>query len=289
MPTAPDHSYEILGVRIDALSMDAAATRIVARAADTKQPAAYVVKPYVEFLDAAHLDTRSRHLLNDSWLSLPDGVSTQWAATYLYGGRPSWLRVMGLGSSIIFRPRAVTTLVPEKFGGTRFTWKLLEAAAANNLCVYLVGSPHGGDIGLAAAAIQKRLPNLAVVGSWPGQLDGLQGPELLKALRSQPLERDLVADLTAKHPDIILVGMGFPLQEELMAKLAGQVSHGVFIGEGGTFDYDSFGGRRRKAPAAMQRMGLEWLWRLLQQPKRIRRQLAIPRFVWAVYRASKRS
>jgi len=289
MPTAPNRKYEILGVRIDALTMDAAAAQIVARAANTKQPPSYVVKPYVEFLDSAHLDAPTRKLLNNSWLSLPDGVSIQWATAYLYGGRASWLRVMGLGSSIIFRPQAVTSLVPEKFGGTRFTWKLLEAAADKDLRIYLIGSPIGGDISLTAAAIQKRLPNLAVTGSWPGQLDGLKGARLLKALRDRPVERDLVADLKAKRPDIILVGMGFPLQEELMAKLAAQLPHGVLVGEGGTFDYDSFGGRRRKAPGVIQDIGLEWLWRLLQEPQRIRRQLAIPRFVWAVYRASKRS
>jgi len=289
MTTAPNHTYEILGVRIDALTMRAAAEQIVARAAQTKQPASYVVKPYVEFLDSANLDAHTRKLLNDSWLSLPDGVSIQWAATYLYGGRPSWWRVMGLGSSILVQPQAVTSLVPEKFGGTRFTWKLLEAAANKELGVYLVGSPRGGNISLTAAAIHQRLPKLKIVGSWPGELAGLKGTRLLAALRKQPLEHDLVADLKAKRPDIILVGMGFPLQEELMAKLAAQLPHGVLVGEGGTFDYDSFGGHRRKAPAAIQNLGLEWLWRLLQEPKRLRRQLAIPRFVWTVYRTSKRS
>lgn len=289
MATTHNDHYQILGVRIDALTLEAAAERIVARAGDTKQAASYVVKPYVEFLDPAHLNPHTRNLLNNSWLSLPDGVSTQWAAAYLYGGKPSWWRVMGLGSSIIFRPRAVTALVPEKFGGTRFTWRLLEAAATHNLRVYLVGSPRDGDIGHTAAAIQNHLPSLQVVGTWPGQLDGLHGAELLKALPEREVERDLAADLKAKRPDIILVGMGFPLQEELMAKLTPQLSHGVLIGEGGTFDYDSFGGRRRKAPAAIQNIGLEWLWRLLQEPKRTGRQLAIPRFVWTVYRASKRS
>jgi N-acetylglucosaminyldiphosphoundecaprenol N-acetyl-beta-D-mannosaminyltransferase len=283
----PNQHYDILGVRVDALTMAEAAARITDRAADTRQPAAYVVKPYVEFLDSAHPDTHLRQLLNASWLSLPDGVSTQWAAAYLYDGRPSWWRVMALGAGIIFRPRAVTTRIPERFGGTRFTWTLLEAAASRGLSVYLVGSPQGGDISATAAAIHDRLPKLVIVGSWAGQLDGLSGPALLEALRRRPVERDLAADLKAKRPDIILVGMGFPMQEELMAKLAGRLPHGVLIGEGGTFDYNSFGGYRRKAPGVVQAIGLEWLWRLFLEPKRIRRQLAIPRFVWTVYRASK--
>lgn len=286
-PSQPQH-YEILGVRVDALTMPEAATRIVDRAGDARQPAVYVVKPYVEFLAAAHTDTHLRQLLNASWMSLPDGVSNQWAAAYLYGGQAGWRRAIALGAGIVLRPQTLTAQVPERFGGTRFTWTLLEAAAKRELSVYLVGSPQGRDITMTAAAIRKRLPNLTIVGSWPGSLDGLSGGALLKALRLQPIEHALVADLKAKRPNIILVGMGFPLQEELMAKLAPQLHHGVLIGEGGTFDYDSFGGRRRKAPQAVQTIGLEWLWRLLLEPTRIRRQLAIPRFMRSVYRASKK-
>ena len=288
MSTSKPSHYEILGVRIDALTQDTAADRIVARAADSKQPACYVVKPYVEFLDPTHLNSHTRKLLNNSWLSLPDGVSTQWATAYLYGGQPSGRRALGLGVGIVLRPRAVSAQVPEKFGGTRFTWKLLEAAVHHNLKVYLVGSPQGGDISVTIAAIQERLPELAIVGSWPGRLDGLEGAQLLAALPQRPIEQEMVTDLQAKRPDIILVGMGFPLQEELMAKIAPQLDHGVLIGEGGTFDYDSFGGRRRKAPPALQTVGLEWLWRLAQEPQRLRRQLAIPRFMWTVYRTNKK-
>jgi N-acetylglucosaminyldiphosphoundecaprenol N-acetyl-beta-D-mannosaminyltransferase len=126
-----------------------------------------------------------------------------------------------------------------------------------------------------------------VVGSWPGVLEGMQGAALRAALPHEPVEAELVTDLHATRPDLILVGMGFPLQEELMAKLAPQLSHGVLIGEGGTFDYDSFGGVRTRAPRWVQTIGLEWLWRLATEPSRWRRQLAIPRFIWTVYRSSK--
>jgi len=83
--------------------------------------------------------------------------------------------------------------------------------------------------------------------------------------------------------DLVLVGMGFPLQEHVCARLAARLGHGLLIGEGGTFDYDSFGGRRRKAPSAFSRIGLEWLWRLAQEPWRLKRQLAIPRFIYRIW------
>jgi N-acetylglucosaminyldiphosphoundecaprenol N-acetyl-beta-D-mannosaminyltransferase len=222
-------------------------------------------------------------------LSLPDGVSTQWAAAYLYGGRRSWWRSLGLLSGIVLRPAALRRQIPERFGGTVFAWQLLEAAATKKLRIYLIGSPSHSKIETAAQVISGRLPALKMVGTWPGRLGGKSGSALRQALEASPVEADLVADLRAKRPDIILVGMGFPLQEELMAKLTPQLKHGVLIGEGGTFDYDSFGGGRRKAPPAMQRAGLEWLWRLVQEPARWHRQLAIPRFTVKVYRSGRQS
>lgn len=277
-------SIEILGVRIDALKMAPAIQLITERGADRQAPAVYVTKPYVEFLAQAHKNHSLIELLNAAWLSLPDAVSLQWAAAYLAGPR-HWWRIVTLGASIVFKPSIVRDQIPEKFAGANFTWKLLEACGDKGLRVYLIGSPHKSDISVTARTIKEKLPSLNLVGMWPGRLKGLSGKALSKALTAQPVEDALVADLLTKQPDIVLVGMGFPLQEQLMAKLAPQLKHGVLIGEGGTFDYDSFGGARRRAPVSAQNLGLEWLWRLLLEPKRLARQLAIPRFIWAVYRS----
>jgi N-acetylglucosaminyldiphosphoundecaprenol N-acetyl-beta-D-mannosaminyltransferase len=81
--------------------------------------------------------------------------------------------------------------------------------------------------------------------------------------------------------------MGFPAQERLMSALTARLQRGVFIGEGGSFDYRELGGHAQRAPAWMQRSGLEWFWRLLREPRRWRRQLAIPRFIWAVHRETR--
>jgi N-acetylglucosaminyldiphosphoundecaprenol N-acetyl-beta-D-mannosaminyltransferase len=78
--------------------------------------------------------------------------------------------------------------------------------------------------------------------------------------------------------------MGFPVQERVCTYLSEHSSHGVFIGEGGTFDYERFGGQRPKAPSWIQRIGLEWLWRLVLEPRRLGRQLAIPRFIYRIWR-----
>lgn len=282
----PNH-YDILGVRVDALDMATAIQKITV-AAQAAEPARYLIKPYVEFLHQAGRNPEVAAVLNGAWLSLPDGVSTQWAAAYLYGGRRGIWRLLRLLTAIVVRPTDIREQIPEKFGGTVFTWRLLEAASRNHLSIYLVSSPNSGDISNAVAAIKERLPELTVAGTWPGRLDGKSGSALLAALSHEPVEQELLADLKRKRPDLILVGMGFPLQEAVIAKLAPQLQHGVLVGEGGTFDYDSFGGNRRKAPEFLQRIGLEWLWRLILEPSRLRRQLAVPSFVWAVYRAGRK-
>ena len=73
-----------------------------------------------------------------------------------------------------------------------------------------------------------------------------------------------------------------------MARLVRRLDHGVLIGAGGSFDFREMGGAIRRAPAPVRRAGLDWLWRLLREPWRLRRQLAIPQFVLRVQREVRR-
>jgi N-acetylglucosaminyldiphosphoundecaprenol N-acetyl-beta-D-mannosaminyltransferase len=263
----------ILGVPVDALTIAEAVDRVAARAADRSMPACYVTKPYVEFLDRAAVDAEVHELLLGAEWSLPDGVALQWAAAYL-AGPPRLSRLLGLLAAIVVRPRAVDSVLPERFAGVGFTLPLLERCAREGLRVHLAGSPKAQSIEATARHLRERLPGLAITGTSPGRLDAAG-------------EEALAARLRAERPDVVLVGMGFPRQERLMARLATRLDHGVLVGEGGTFDYTEFGGSTRRAPRALRRAGLEWLWRLGLEPSRWRRQLAIPRFVVRVWRASR--
>src|SRR4051812_24429859 len=196
--------YRILGGRVDALTMDEAAAMITERAGDPQQPACYVAKPYVEFLDRGARDPHVRELLDRAWLSLPDAVSAQWATAYL-AGRPGLGRVIKLGASIIFHPSAITHPIPEKFGGTTFAMKLLETAQQRKLRVYLIGSPNHSDISTTARVIKERFPKLTIAGMWPGRLGGKGGEALRRALKDEPVEQGLVKDLQRQKPDLVLV------------------------------------------------------------------------------------
>lgn len=271
---------DILGVSVDVLYLSEAIKHICDYAADKSKPAGYVVKPYVEFLDRAARDPQLTGLLNGAELSIADGVAVLWAAHYLYAGPRTALRFFKTLSHIILAPTELNWPIPERAAGTNFTWPLLHAAAAAHLRVYLIGKESAADIEHVAQVITKAIPEIVIAGT-------LSGRDQFSP-RGQVSEEWLVQTATrleASKPDLVLVGLGFPLQEKVCATLAASQDHGLFIGEGGTFDYESFGGTRRKAPAAMQRIGLEWLWRLMKEPSRIIRQLAIPRFIRKIWKS----
>lgn len=269
----------ILGVEIDALTIAAAISHLTDVAADPASKARYVVKPYVEFLDRAAASAQLRDLLNGAYLTLPDGVAAIWAAHYLYAGPHGVWRFWQTLSQIALQPSALNWPLPEKIAGINFTLPLLETAAHMKLSVFLMGQNNAEAIAHTAATLKQKIPGLVICGTRSGRDELSQSGSVSEGWIVQA-----ATEIAALKPDIILVGMGFPLQEQVIAKLCETVPHGIFIGEGGTFDYEVFGGTRPKAPARVQRLGLEWLWRLLLEPKRLKRQLAVPRFIWRIWR-----
>ncbi len=271
---------DLLSVSIDVISLNEAINYICTYAVDRTKPAGYVVKPYVEFLDQASSSTEVTNLLNNAELSIADGVAVLWAAHYLYAGPRTLPRLITTLAQIIAAPAELQWPVPQRAAGISFTWPLLRSAAANNLRVYLIGKETAAEIELVATTIIREIPSIIITGTSSGR----DSASPHGTVSSEWITRT-ATNLNSAAADLILVGMGFPLQERVCSQLAAKLSHGLLIGEGGTFDYDSFGGQRRKAPAAVQRMGLEWLWRLGLEPHRIIRQLAIPRFIYKIWQS----
>ncbi|MBW4061943.1 WecB/TagA/CpsF family glycosyltransferase [Candidatus Saccharibacteria bacterium] len=276
--------YEVLNVEIDALTIAEANHLITDHAANPTSAAWYVTKPYSEFIDGVITSPARKAYLDQANLCLPDGIGICWATVFRYGGGRHWWRIITTGVSLILHPKSAYQFLPEKFAGPNAAWPLLELAAQRGLKVFLIGSPKNSSITKTVQTIQTKLPNLAIVGQLPGEIAGLTGPKLLAAVEAGLDLTELVATVNTSGADIILIGMGFPLQEAIMSRLQPLLRHGVMIGEGGTFDYDSFGGHQVRAPKLVQNIGLEWLWRLAHNPSRLGRQLAIPRLIWQVYR-----
>jgi N-acetylglucosaminyldiphosphoundecaprenol N-acetyl-beta-D-mannosaminyltransferase len=269
---------DILGVAVDAVTLEEAQTYIVNLATPGK-PAAYVVKPYVEFFDRSYRDQEVQDILNQAHLVLADGIAVIWAAAFLYAGPRRWWRFWKTLTQILWAPHDLYWPLPARAAGTTFSWPLLQAAAKAGLRVYLVGTPHGNSIAHTAETLQTGISSLTIVGTHDGT-----DPESKRGRQSESWLDELASALTTTNADLILLGLGFPRQEFAAAYLAKRLEHGVLIGEGGTFDYEQFGGAKAKAPAIMQQLGLEWLWRLFLEPKRLLRQVAIPRFIYRIWR-----
>ena len=127
----------------------------------------------------------------------------------------------------------------------------------------------GGKEGIskkAQMAILRRYPNANIVGEHHGYFKNDIEP--------------LLADLREKQPDILLVAMGSPYQEEFILRYQKLLNIPVAIGVGGTLDV--FSGEVKRAPELVQTLKLEWAYRILSDPKRWRRTLVLPKFVLAV-------
>jgi len=174
-----------------------------------------------------------------------------------------WVTADGIG--IVMGQRLLKIPSSPRRTGADLTHHLL---ASGGLRFYLLGSTQDA-VEAAVETIKKRYPNATISGFMNGffSLDML--PKIGKTIQ-------------ACAPDIILVGMGSPRQDLVIAELKMALSRGVIIGVGGVIDV--LAGTVQRAPKWMQQLGIEWLWRIARQPQRISRLLrTIPRFISSIY------
>ncbi|HEY1656531.1 MAG TPA: WecB/TagA/CpsF family glycosyltransferase [Candidatus Tumulicola sp.] len=201
---------------------------------------AQVVTLGTEMVVAAQRDEQFRRTVNAAALSLCDTV----------------------GLLTVARRRGAT--LRERVTGVDLVERLCAAAAEEALPVYLLGGVPGVAAD-AAAVLEVRFPGLPIAGAHDGFFSVDRTPEIVAAIR-------------ASGAKLLFVGLGSPRQEFWLADHLRATGCGAGIGVGGSFDV--LGGHVERAPRAFRRLGLEWLYRLGQEPHRWRRQLALPRFVW---------
>jgi N-acetylglucosaminyldiphosphoundecaprenol N-acetyl-beta-D-mannosaminyltransferase len=200
-----------------------------------------------EFVVAAQQDEEFRQIINHAALALPDGVGLLKAARFLQ-----------------------TTPLPERVAGSDLVIKLAELSHRKGYRLYFLGAWEG----VAEKAIERLkrdYPQLQVAGYFAG---------------SPALEENeaIVRRILPTRPDILLVAYGAPKQDKWIARNLARLQIPVCIGVGGSFDF--IAGTARRAPPWLQRLGLEWLHRLVMQPWRWRRIWnAVPRFSWLVLRS----
>lgn len=198
-----------------------------------------------EMVMLAQRDTALSSILAAADLVVADGAGVVWAARH--HGQP----------------------VPERVAGFDLTQHLLALAGANGYRVYF----FGGAPGIAETAAKKAeqaCPGIQIAGIRNGFFQPADEP-------------DIISQIQKAKPHILLVALGVPKQEKWLAAHLDELMVPVAIGVGGTFDV--MAGTAKRAPVWMQKASLEWLYRLLRQPQRLGRMMALPRFVLKVMTA----
>lgn len=145
---------------------------------------------------------------------------------------------------------------------------LCEIAAQEGKSVYLLGSSPG-VAEKAARALQERYTGLRIAGARDGYYAAAE-------------ELEIVKDVAATKPDILLVAMGIPRQEKFLAKYQEQIGFRIGMGIGGSLDVLS--GQVKRAPKVVQAVRMEWLWRVILNPKKISKVATLPKFAMCVLR-----
>ncbi|MEV1289761.1 WecB/TagA/CpsF family glycosyltransferase [Micromonospora sp. NPDC049679] len=220
----------VLGVLVDAVDYEAAATRVIA-AAHERRPLALTALA-VHGVMTGVLDPAHNARLNSFDVVTPDGQPVRWALNLLH--------------------RAGLT---DRVYGPTLTLKVLERCAADGLPVYLYGSTDE-TLARLVPALERMFPALKIAGV-----------ESSKFRAVQPGEDAQIADrIRSSGARLVLVGLGCPRQE-VFAYAMRPLLDMPLMAVGAAFDYHA--GLLRKPPPWMQRAGLEWFWRLGLEPKRL--------------------
>ncbi len=199
-----------------------------------------VVTLGTEMIVRAQTEPRFRELVNASALSLCDTVGVLFAA-----------RLHGLA-------------MRERVAGVELIDPLCAALAAERLPVYLLGA-KGDTAERTGRTLAARHPGLVVAGARDGYFTAAE-------------DAAVAAAIARSGARVLLAGLGSPRQEYWIADRLKETGCSVGIGVGGSFDV--LAGNVERAPALWRRLNVEWLYRLVREPERWRRQLALPKFVW---------
>lgn len=235
---------------IDALTFDAAIASIAALV--ERGTGGVVVTPNVDHIVRLAHDAAFRAVYARADLSLADGQPVLWAA------------------------RALGTPLPQKVSGSDLVLPIARLAAERGWRVYLLGGSPGAAEGAAERMRREYGTDIVGIDAPSVSVDG-----------DPATEEAIVARIRVARPHVVLVAFGAPKQERLSARIRDAVRPAVLLCVGVSLSFVA--GHVRRAPAWMSRVGLEWLYRLLQEPRRLWRRYLIedPQFAGIVWRTAR--
>ena len=168
------------------------------------------------------------------------------------------------GAGVVLASKLLKAPLKEKVAGVDFAAGLLRLLAKNQQSVFLLGAKPG----VAETAAEKMVqmtPGLRIAGLHDGYFTD---------------EAPIIAQINESGADVLFVCLGSPKQELFMQRYRQELGVKIMIGLGGSLD--AFAGTVKRAPQWMIRMNLEWLYRLIKEPKRFGRMLRLPKYLFAV-------
>ena len=226
----PIQRINVLGVGISVLNLESARAAMAEAIRDRRK--GYICITGVHGVTEAQDDPAFRRILNEAFLCTPDGMPMVWMGKL--AGRSEMSRVYG----------------PD----------LMELICATSASQGWRHFFYGGAPGVAemlTTRLGARFPSLQIAGTYTPPFRALNAEE----------EEQLAQQVNAARPDIFWIGLSTPKQEKFMAKFLPKLNTTLMVGVGAAFDFHS--GRVKQAPLWMQRSGLEWCYRLTQEPRRL--------------------
>lgn len=232
----------ILGIPIDRVTREEAGIITENLIKKSNKSCKMIFAPNVEFIMMAQKDEEFFQLLKESSLSTPDSVG------------------------IMLGAKLQNKSFKERIPGQSYFRKVIELSNEKGYSVYLLG----GKPGIAEKAkenLKTIFPNVNIVGTHHGYFNKNE-------------EKDIIKEINELQPNVLFVALGAPKQEKWIKKHKEELKVDVAAGQGGTYDYEA--GRIKRAPVFIQKIGIEWLWRLMREPSRIKRQIVLPVYLMKV-------
>lgn len=170
------------------------------------------------------------------------------------------------GVGVVYGAKILGTPLKGKLPGIDFATELMRRMASSGGRVFLLGAKPG-IAEMAGERMKTLFPGLVICGTHDGYFKE-DGP--------------VIEEIRALKPDLLLVCLGAPKQELWMRRNASQLPVGLMAGLGGSLDV--FAGTVKRAPVFFQRLGMEWFYRLMKEPWRIKRMMKLPKFLFACIR-----
>jgi N-acetylglucosaminyldiphosphoundecaprenol N-acetyl-beta-D-mannosaminyltransferase len=235
----------IMGAPIAAVTEAEAVRTIVDAAAANRGH--WTITPNLDHLRRYQREPVARELIDEADLVLADGAPLVWAS-----------RLAGVA-------------LPERVTGSNMIWSISEAASQQHASIFLLGG-NPGVADRAAQVLLEHYTSLEVVGTLCPPLGFEKDDQELDRIQRQ---------VTEATPHIVFVGLPFPKQELLIRRLRATLPHASFIGVGISFSFVA--GEVSRASGWIQRLGLEWLYRLLHEPRRLVRRYLIQGAPYALW------